>query len=124
MKSHRSNKKNKKKEGRPMTYKELRELEKLNETSNLGPGAHHENKPFGSDLNTKVNFGSKYKFVPKEGPAPGQYNADKGLKLTKPKNYQAFISVEEKGKEGINLDGSKPSVDGGNDPGMYDGHLT
>jgi len=28
-------------------------------------------KPFGADINTKVTMGNKYKFVPKEGPAPG-----------------------------------------------------
>jgi hypothetical protein len=28
-------------------------------------------KPFGSDLNANANMGSKYKFVPKEGPPPG-----------------------------------------------------
>jgi len=29
-------------------------------------------RPFGSGLNN-VNFGEPYKFIPKEGPAPGQY---------------------------------------------------
>lgn len=109
---------------KPLTYKELREIERINEVSNLGPGANFEAKPFGSDIKAKVNFGSKYKFVPKEGPAPGQYDADKGIKLTKPKEYEAFISDSEYRKEGVLLDGSKPAVEAGNDPGNYDGHLT
>jgi hypothetical protein len=62
--------------------------------------------------------------VPKEGPAPGQYNPDKAIKLVKPKEYEAFITGEEFRKNGVLLDGSKPSVEAGNDPGKYDGHLS
>jgi len=59
---------------RPMTFKEMREQERINETSMNAPGAYYDNKPFGADIHMKVNFGEKYKFVPKEGPAPGQYD--------------------------------------------------
>jgi hypothetical protein len=31
---------------------------------------------FGSDLKTTADMGSKYKFVPKEGPPPGMYEQD------------------------------------------------
>jgi len=41
------------------------------ETSHLAPGHRFEDKPFGSDVKMKITFGSPYKFVPKEGPAPG-----------------------------------------------------
>ena len=37
---------------------------------------------FAKNLN-KVDFGSKYEFKPDRNPAPGQYNADEGLKHTK-----------------------------------------
>lgn len=69
--STRSKRGNKYTVNRPMTYKELREQERINETANIGPGAHNDDKPFGADVHMKVNFGSKYKFVPKEGPPPG-----------------------------------------------------
>ena len=46
------------------------------------------------------------------------------MKLVKPKEYEAFISGEEFRKEGVLLDGSKLSIEAGNDPGNYDGHLT
>jgi len=36
------------------------------------PGAYDSHlKPFGSDLKTSATMGNKYKFIPKEGPAPG-----------------------------------------------------
>ena len=35
--------------------------------------------PFGADLNTTASMGSKYKFKPKEGPAPGQYEVKEDL---------------------------------------------
>ena len=59
-----------------MTYKEMREQERRNEVANLAPGAYYDNKAFGSDIKQKINFGNKYKFVPKEGPPPGLYNPD------------------------------------------------
>lgn len=98
-------------------------MEKQNETAHLGPGAHFEPKPFGSDIKMKVNFGSKYKFVPKEGPEPGRYSPEKAIKLVKPKEYEAFIKGAERSKDGELLDGSKPSNAEGSNPGKYDGHL-
>jgi len=106
-----------------MTFKEMREMQRNNEVAHLGPGTHHEEKPFAAGVKGRVDMGSKYKFVPKEGPAPGQYDPTKGMKLTKPKEYEAFIMGEEKSKDGVLLDGSRPSREGGNDPGKYDGHL-
>lgn len=100
----------------------MRELERQNETAHMGPGAHDSEKPFGSGMNNAVTMGSKYKFKPKEGPPPGAYNPEKAMKLVKPKAYEAFIEGEER-KEGVLLDGSKPTVDGGADPGAYSGHL-
>ena len=45
------------------------------------------------------------------------------MKLVKPKDYEVFIAGEERRKDGELLDGSKPSKEGANDPGKYDGHL-
>ena len=45
----------------------------------MGPGAHHVEKPFASELKNTATMGSKYKFKAKEGPPPGQYNPDKGV---------------------------------------------
>ena len=42
-------------------------------------------KPFGSDVKNKTDFGAKYKFVPDSNPPPGLYDAERGMKLTKPK---------------------------------------
>ena len=44
--------------------------------------------------------------------------------MTKPKIYEPFIDGQERNKDGVLLDGSKPSIEGGADPGKYDGHLT
>lgn len=107
-KSSRGRRNNKYKLDRPLTYKELRELEKQNETAFLGPGTHDDLKPFGSDVKGTPGMGSKYKFVPKEGPAPGQYDQTTGMKWTKPKNYEAFIGNDKQG-DGVLLDGSKPN---------------
>ena len=90
-----SPKKNKYTIDRPMTYKEMREQERLNEVANLAPGAYYDNKPFGSDIKQKINFGSKYKFVPKEGPPPGLYNPDAADSQTKPKIREVLIEPEQ-----------------------------
>ena len=49
-------------------------------------------KPFGFGLNN-VNFGEPYKFIPKEGPAPGQYQdgVDSAQAHVKPKIYETTI---------------------------------
>jgi len=53
-----------------MTFREIREAQKIAETANLGPGATEVMKPFGSDM-PNVDFGRKYEFKPKEGPGAG-----------------------------------------------------
>jgi len=69
-------------------------------------------KPFGSDLK-KVDFGNPYKFVPKEGPAPGQY--ENGSDYVKPRVPAAHI------KEEVNPERRPAEVTP--DGGAYDGHL-
>jgi len=59
-----------------MTFREMREQERINETAHNAPGSNYVEKPFASDINQTVNFGSKYKFVPKEGPGAGSYDTD------------------------------------------------
>jgi hypothetical protein len=51
------------KSSRGMTFKEIREAQRIAETAGLGPGATGDPKPFGSDL-PKVDFGRKYEFKP------------------------------------------------------------
>ena len=78
---------------------------------------------FGSDINTKVTMGNKYKFVPKEGPPPGLYNPDMADGQTKPKQRDIKISPEKR-DTGAFLDGNQRyGAEAANDPGMYDGHL-
>jgi hypothetical protein len=40
------------------------------------PGQYDSHLTAFGAINTKVNFGEPYKFVPKEGPSPGQYDPD------------------------------------------------
>jgi hypothetical protein len=68
---------------------------------------------FGSGLN-KVDMGRPFKFVPKEGPAPGQYSAVDSV--TKPRVKSALI------REEVNPFRRPKEVTP--DPGTYDGHLT
>lgn len=70
-------------------------------------------QPFGSGLNN-VNFGDKYKFVPKEGPAPGQYESK--ADLTKPRVPAAVIKEE--------TSPYRRPADKSPEPGQYDNHLT
>jgi len=85
----------------PMTYKELREKQKIAETANLGPGGDSVLKPFGSDLKTKINFGSKYEFKPDNNPGFGDYNIESGMRLIKPKIFEVIMSKEKKKKTPI-----------------------
>lgn len=79
-----------KSERKMLTFQEFREKERELESAHLAPGLHHVEVPFASGL-PKVNFGEPYKFKPKEGPGPGEYEESKGLKIVKPKSYEAFI---------------------------------
>ena len=103
---------------RPVTYRELRQMEKLNQTANVGPGAYHDERPTSSKIKTNVSFGSKYKFKPKEGPAPGQYDFASGQNYLKPKIRTVTIDAKC-AKLGVS-----PGKEIGNDPGKYDKHLT
>ena len=77
-------------------------------------------KQFASGLQN-VNFGDKYKFVPKEGPPPGLYNPDEANGQTKPKIRTAVID-KNTSKLGDFMEGGKGQQNA-NDPGQYDGHL-
>ena len=66
----------KKSVGRAMTFKEMREQERIAETAMQAPGAYEVGKSFGSEVKPTINFGRKYEFKPQEGPYPGQYEVD------------------------------------------------
>jgi len=54
------------------------------------PGSYDGHlKPFGSGINSTADMGSKYKFVPKEGPPPGLY--DPNSSANKPRVQSAVI---------------------------------
>lgn len=58
------------------------------------PGAYDKHLlPIGSGLNN-VTMGRPYEFKAKEGPAPGQYDADLADSVTKPKGRFAHITNE------------------------------
>jgi len=50
---------------------------------------------FGKNIKGNVTMGSKYQFKPAHGPAPGQYDADKAVAVTKPKTRGATIREEQ-----------------------------
>lgn len=52
------------------------------------PGSYQAGKNFGEGLNNVV-IGAPYKFVPKEGPGPGEYRAESPL--TKSRARECFI---------------------------------
>lgn len=70
-------------------------------------------KQFGADVVRKVDMGSKYKFVPKEGPGPGEYDSNNHPVLARSRS--AKISPIKKKLNRI--------VDHSPDPGQYDSHL-
>jgi len=39
----------------------------------------------------KVDFGSKYEFKADKNPAPGQYDVESGMMVTKERKYEAMI---------------------------------
>ena len=73
------------------SIKDIRSAQKAAETSHLGPGYVDTVTPFGSDVKGRVDFGSKYKFKPKEGPAPGQYDIERSSSILKPRTKSALI---------------------------------
>jgi hypothetical protein len=70
--------------------------------------------PFASDLKTTANMGSKYKFVPKEGPPPGMY--ENSTDVIKPRIKDAIIRED--------VAPYRRPAEKTPDPGTYDGHLT
>ena len=65
---------------------------KYNAESANDPGQYDGHlTAFASEIKTTVNFGEKYKFVPKEGPPPGSYNPDQADGLTKSKIRSTLI---------------------------------
>lgn len=70
-------------------------------------------KPFGSEAKNNATMGSKYKFVPKEGPPPGLYepNGD----AIKPRVQSAVIKEE--------THPYRRPQEQSPEPGKYDGHL-
>lgn len=77
------------------------------------PGSYQAGKNFGEGLNN-VYIGAPFKFVPKEGPGPGEYRSDSPL--TKSRAREAII------REDIIQQKRKPEPTP--DPGAYDAHLT
>jgi len=49
---------------------------------------------FGADVTRRIDMGSKYIFKPDQNPAPGQYNTDSGLNMSKSKSSSAIIREE------------------------------
>jgi len=99
-----------------MTFKEIREAQRIAETSHLGPGATGDLKPFGSDLKN-IDFGRKYEFKPKEGPGVGQYDAFtvNSIEIVKPRSKYHIIHPDLVPKK--NKKEPTPA------PGQYDKHL-
>jgi hypothetical protein len=61
-----------------------------------------------------MTIGGKYKWVPDSNPAPGQYDPEGAVSVTKPKSTAALIKEET---------GYQVPREVGPDPGQYDGHL-
>lgn len=80
----------------------------------MGPGSIDPYKPFGAEITTKVNFGSKYEFKPDSNPGVGQYDVTTAEDLVKPKKYKAFFAGPKRENKVVN---DTP------DPGKYDAHL-
>lgn len=98
-----------------MSVKELREQQRIAETSHLGPG-HVDGhlKPFGSEVRNSVSFGSKYKFKPDENPVVGKYDVEKSLDYLRPSR-----AVKISGRYKTPVKGPEVTPD----PGTYDRHL-
>ena len=73
--------------------------------SHLTPFGHNEKQ---------MTIGGKYKFVPDSNPAPGQYEPEGAVGVTKPRSYAAVIKEEN---------GYRVPRENSPDPGQYDAHL-
>lgn len=67
---------------RLVTFKEMREIQRIMEQSKLGPGSTDYSKPFGSDVTRKVNFGRRTEEKASENPGPGTYDSQRADKHT------------------------------------------
>ena len=61
----------------------MRQLQKIAEQANVGPGSTEYLKPMGAENPRRVPFGNKYKFKADSNPAPGQYDPSKGYNIVK-----------------------------------------
>ena len=96
-----------------MSFRDIREAERVREAGNIGPGTFDGYlKPFGAECHG-IDFGRKEKFKPREGPAPGKYDIDRGTAVTHERSYEAFIAGKYPGKFEVNDFVPEP----------YDGHL-
>ena len=64
----------KKKAKKLVSFQEMRQIQRQQETAHVGPGSTEFQKPFGSDVHHKMDFGNKYKFKPDSNPPPGMYD--------------------------------------------------
>lgn len=71
-------------------YQKKLDFNKTGMMQNPDAGEYNATKPFGYGLK-KVDFGSKYKFIPNKNPGPGEYEADRATDATKPKTRSACI---------------------------------
>ena len=101
-----------------VSFRELRELQRVNESSHMGPGATEYAKPFGSDIKHKMHFGGKYKFKANNNPPPGLY--DPKPEATKPKAPGFSMDQTTSGRSDFTSSPMKDNQSGG----QYDKHLT
>lgn len=60
---------------RLVTFREMREIQRMMETAKLGPGSTDCSKPFGADIKQRVIFGRRHQIASKmDNPGPGAYN--------------------------------------------------
>ena len=93
----------KKKEPVYMTFKELREKQRIAERANVGPGSTEYLKPFGSDVKHRMHFGArpqKYKNMfycesnPQVGPGSTEYLQPFGKNV----QHNVFFAGKQKKK--------------------------
>jgi hypothetical protein len=98
-----------------VTYQEFREIQRIKERSNLGPGSTEYMKPFASDVHNKTDFGAKYEFKPDNNPPPGLYDTIKSKSMVL--SNTSFMAVPGKGERS---DFTKVAIQEMPDAGNYD----
>lgn len=68
---------------RLVTFAEMRKIQKMMESSHMGPGSTDYQKPFASDVTRRVPFGKRHNQKSSNNPGPGTYEPGKADKLTK-----------------------------------------